>query len=95
MTVTGIEGLQRQLLGDEPQLHGLRDVQNWIGGSDYHPLAAEFVPPAPHLVPALVSDLVDYSNGGDHAPLVQAGLCTRSSRRSIRFGTVTAGSGAR
>jgi hypothetical protein len=20
-------------------------MQNWIGGSDYHPLAAEFVPP--------------------------------------------------
>ncbi len=74
LSVAGVEGLQTLLLADEPHLHGVRDVQNWIGGSDYHPLAAEFVPPAPPLVPALVADLVAYMNGGDHAPLVQAGL---------------------
>ena len=74
LSVAGVEGLQTLLLADEPRLHGVRDGQNWIGGSDYHPLAAEFVPPAPHQVPALVADLVAYMNGGDHAPLVQAGL---------------------
>ena len=74
LTLTGIEQLQTLLLADEPHLHGVRDVQNWIGGSDYHPLAAQFVPPAPQLMPALVSDLVAYMNGGVHAPLVQAGL---------------------
>ncbi len=74
LTVAGVEQLQTLLLADEPQLHGIREVQNWIGGSDYHPLAAEFVPPAPHLMPELLSDLVAYMNGGVHAPLVQAGL---------------------
>ena len=74
LTLVGIEQLQALLLADEPHLHGVRDVQNWMGGSDYHPLGAEFVPPAPQLVPALVSDLVAYMNGGAHAPLVQAGL---------------------
>jgi Fic family protein len=74
LTIGGVEQLQTLLLADEPRLHGVRDVHNWIGGSDYHPLAAEFVPPAPHLVPDLLSDLVAYMNGGVHAPLVQAGL---------------------
>lgn len=74
LTAGGIEELQSLLLSDEPHLHRVRDVQNWIGGSDYHPLAAEFVPPVPRLLPALVADLVAYMNGGDHAPLVQAGL---------------------
>lgn len=72
--IPAIEQIQVVLLHDEPQLHGVRDVQNWIGGSDYHPLAAEFVPPAPQLVPALLSDLVAYMNGAIHAPLIQAGL---------------------
>lgn len=74
LTIDGVVGLQTLLSADEPQLHGLRDVQNWIGGSDYHPLAAEFVPTAPALVPGLMADLVSYMNGGVHAPLVQAGL---------------------
>lgn len=74
LSIDGVEQLQTLLLADEPQLHGLRDVQNWIGGSDHHPLAAQFVPPAPALVPALMSDLVGYMSGGVHAPLVQAGL---------------------
>lgn len=72
--VEGIDRLQRTLLPDEPRQQGIRDVQNWIGGSDYHPLDAEFVPPEPGLIPALMNDLVAYLNGGEHAPLIQAGL---------------------
>lgn len=72
--VRHIEQLQEVLLGSQPQLHAVRDVQNWIGGNDYHPLDAEFVPPAPAEVPTLMADLAAYMNGGAHAPLVQAGL---------------------
>lgn len=74
LSINGVVQLQTLLLADEPHLHGLRDVQNWIGGSDYHPLAAEFVPPAPDVVLGLMKDLVGYMNGGVHAPLVQAAL---------------------
>jgi len=73
ITVADIEALHRALLPDERH-HGLRRVQNWIGGSSWHPLAAEFVPPPPGRVPDLMTDLVEYMNGSVHAPLVQAGI---------------------
>lgn len=74
ITVEHLVALQAALLPDEPHHHGLRTVQNWIGGSDYHPLDAEFVPPAPERVPALLEDLVSYLNGSGHSPVVQAGI---------------------
>ena len=74
VTPTDIEALHRCLLPLDPRHHGLRVVQNWIGGSDWHPLDADFVPPAPEAVPAAVDDLVAYLNGAVHSPLVQAAL---------------------
>ncbi len=74
LTVEHIVDLQRSLLPEQPRHHDLRSVQNWIGGSDWSPLGAVFVPPDPAHVPALMSDLVDYLNGAAHAPLVQAGV---------------------
>lgn len=74
VSLAGVEQLQELLLADEPELRGIRKVQNWIGGSDYHPLSADFVPPAAGSVDLLMSDLVRYINSALHAPLVQAGL---------------------
>jgi Fic family protein len=74
VTVEGITDLQRVLTADQPDLQDLRRVQNWIGGSSFHPFGAEFVPPDPGLVPALMEDLASYMNGGEHSALVQAGL---------------------
>lgn len=71
--VDGINRLHAALLPDE-RVHSLRDAQNWIGGSDWNPLDAEFVPPPPKHVEPLMRDLCDYLNGGLHAPLVQAAL---------------------
>lgn len=71
--VADIEALHRELLPDEKH-HGLRSVQNWIGGSNWHPLDAEYVPPPPELVGPLTQDLVDDLNGAVHAPLIQAAL---------------------
>ncbi len=65
--------LHRALLPDHPQ-QGLRDRQNWIGGSDWHPIGADFIPPPPEEVPRLVEDLADYLTGAVHAPLLQAAL---------------------
>ena len=49
-------------------------MQNWIGGSDWHPLDADFVPPPPGEVARLMSDLAEYLSGAVHAPLVQAAM---------------------
>lgn len=72
LTSADVVGLHRSLV--PPEHHGFRTVQNWIGGSRWHPLDAEFVPPAPTRVPELVADIVSYMNGATHAPLVQAAL---------------------
>jgi len=69
----GVDALHRALLPDEKH-QGLRTVQNWIGGSSWNPLDAEFVPPPENSVRPLVADLCAYLNGGAHAPLIQAAL---------------------
>ncbi len=74
LTVDHIVELHRSLLPDQPRHHGLRTVQNWIGGSDWNPIGADFVPPGPARVPDLMADLVAYINGAAHAPLIQAAI---------------------
>ncbi len=74
VTVDDIIELHRALMPENEHHHGLRTVQNWIGGSDWHPIDAEFVPPPAELVSDLMSDLVDDMNGAAHSPLVQAAL---------------------
>lgn len=74
LTVDHIIELHQSLLPDQPHHHGLRTVQNWIGSSDWSPIGADFVPPDPEQVPALMADLVDYINGAAHSPLVQAAV---------------------
>lgn len=73
VTVEDIVATHTSLLPDERH-HGLRTVQNWIGGSNWHPLDAAYVPPPPEQVDHLMADLVRYLNGSVHAPLIQAGL---------------------
>jgi Fic family protein len=51
-----------------------RTMQNWIGGSDYSPRNALFVPPPPETVEMYMTDLVTFSRRSDISPLVQATL---------------------
>ena len=74
MTINGLLALHRSLLPDSPEHHGIREAQNWLGGSSYRPLEADFIPPPPELVPALLDDLMAYLNSAAHAPLIQAAL---------------------
>ena len=74
ISTADIERLHAALLADEPRLHGLRTRQNWIGGADHHPIDADFVPPAPELVPGLMDDLLTYLGGAADSPLVQAAI---------------------
>lgn len=52
----------------------VRDMQNWIGGSDHSPRDALHVPPAPERVADLVDDLIVYLNRDDVPVFVQAAI---------------------
>lgn len=74
VSVRDVDSLHAALLPAEPRHHGFRTVQNWIGGSDWHPLDADFVPPRADRLPPLLDDLVAYLNGAAHSPVVQAAM---------------------
>jgi len=52
----------------------VRTTQNWIGGNDFNPCGAAFVPPPPERVPPLLADLVALLNGDEYSPVAQAAL---------------------
>jgi Fic family protein len=52
----------------------IRIVQNWIGGNDYNPCGADFVPPPPEEVGELLNDLCRFCAQDRWGPLVQAAI---------------------
>ena len=52
----------------------VRDVQNWIGGSQHSPRNALYVPPPPGAVPGLLDDLITFANRDDIEPITQAAI---------------------
>jgi Fic family protein len=77
MDVSELEAIHRALLARDVHaaLAGqVRTVQNWIGGNDYNPCGADFVPPPPEEVPLLLNDLRDFCNDDSLSPLVQAAI---------------------
>jgi Fic family protein len=52
----------------------VRATQNWIGGNDYNPCGAAFIPPPPEHVVPLLEDLCVYLNDETLSPLVQAAI---------------------
>jgi Fic family protein len=67
---------RRLLSGTRLERHGgsFREVQNWIGGSDYNPCAAAYVPPPPELVADLMDDLCAFCNTDDLPAVAQAAI---------------------
>ena len=60
---------------DRPEVGGVeRTRQNWIGGNDFNPCYAAYVPPPPEQVPALMEDLCAFVNRDDLPGTVQAGM---------------------
>lgn len=58
-----------------PKIAGeIRTVQNWIGGNNYNPCGADFVPPPPELLDDLLVDLCNFTNDDALSPLVQAAI---------------------
>ena len=69
--------IHRVLLERAPnsQIAGrFRTSQNWIGGNDYNPCGAAFVPPPPGEVDRLLDDLCAFVNDVALPPVVQAAI---------------------
>lgn len=73
---THLLAIHRRLMEQSrPRLAGrFRTSQNWIGGNDYTPCGADFVPPPVDELRPLLADLYDAMNDDGLSPLVQAAL---------------------
>lgn len=71
-----LQDIHRILLADEMRQRPgeFRDEQNWIGGNDYNPCGADFVPPPPEEVEGLIGDLCRFCNDDALSPLLQAAI---------------------
>ena len=77
ITVDQLLAFHRTLLaGSRLSAHAgvIRDEQNWIGGSDYNPCSAAFIPPPPEYVSGLLEDLCLFCNGDSLPAVAQAAL---------------------
>jgi Fic family protein len=77
LTPSDIEDIHKTLLRftDDREIAGVvRSQQNWIGGNDYNPIGADYVPPPPEFVPALLEDLCAFMARDDIAPIAQAAI---------------------
>lgn len=63
---------RRLMAGSGDWVGAIRTSQNWVGGSGFSPCVAEFVPPPPEAVPALLDDLCAYISSDEHPALLQA-----------------------
>jgi len=76
-SVENIVDIHRMLMASAPNHHVagvIRTEQNWIGGNNYNPCGADFVPPTPEDLSRLLADLCQVINEEDLPPVVQAGL---------------------
>jgi Fic family protein len=77
-TVAQITTIHARLMASAPNATRsagvIRTTQNWIGGNDYTPCGADFVPPPPEYVAPLLEDLCAAINDTTLPPLVQAAL---------------------
>ncbi len=71
-----LEIYRRLLAGTrlEPYGGNFRQEQNWIGGSDYNPCSADYVPPPPEFVVELMDDLCAFCNSDELPAVVQAAI---------------------
>jgi Fic family protein len=77
-TVDQITAIHARLMTNAPNASRIagriRSTQNWIGGNDYNPCGADFVPPPAEHVAPLLDDLCATVNDATLPPLVQAAL---------------------
>lgn len=68
------EALMREDSTEGQHAGQIRTVQNWIGGSDYSPRDALYVPPPPDTVHTYMDDLMEFANRTDIPVLIQAAI---------------------
>ncbi len=71
-----LETHRRLLAGTRLEEYGgtFRQEQNWIGGNDYNPCSAAFVPPPHEYVADLIADLCAFSNDDRLPAVAQAAM---------------------
>ncbi len=77
VTVDLLLDFHRRLLRDtrlEAQGGRIRTEQNWIGGSDYNPCSAAFIPAPPEYVADLLNDLCSFCNDDTLPAVAQAAI---------------------
>lgn len=77
LDLTHLTGIHARLMANASNSHVaglLRTGQNWIGGNDYNPCGADFVPPPPEHVEPLLRDLCQAIGDESLPPLVQAAM---------------------
>jgi Fic family protein len=77
LTVEDIKDIHRTLLRfsiDRDIAGKLRTTQGWIGGSEFNPRDARFVPPPATYVPGFMQDLCSFVNRDDLPEIVQAAI---------------------
>lgn len=74
--VPAMLGVHRVLFSAFGDAHAgkLRKEQNWVGGGASNPRNAQFVPPPPELVKALLEDLAAFMARDDLPPVMQAAI---------------------
>jgi Fic family protein len=80
ITLDEVLAAHKALMQDDPDVSErpyagrVRDVQNWIGGSQHSPRGALYVPPPSEDVPPLLEDLIAFANRDDVEPVTQAAI---------------------
>ena len=77
ITIESMLDFHRRLLsGTRLEAHAgrIRSEQNWIGGSDYNPCSAAFIPPPPEYVRGLLEDLCEFCNDDELPAVAQAAM---------------------
>lgn len=78
ITVDSLLAMHHELLAKSRDVNAgrLREVDVWIGGSDFAPIGASFVGPPPELLPGLLQDLIDFisSPALEAVPLLSAAI---------------------
>lgn len=77
LTPDAIVEIHRRLLGDTRDAHlagVIRNSQNWIGGNNWNPRGAAFVPPPESEVTRLLDDLAAFISRDDLSPTLQAAI---------------------
>lgn len=71
-----LETHRRLLAGSIIREHGgrLRNSQNWIGGNEFNPCGATYVPPPPEFVTPLMRDLLEFCNDDSLPAVAQAAI---------------------